>query len=230
MIRLEHYLIAVALLCVAIIVLALIPSSRQRPEKHIPKDVCDPSKEPICANPDDDGEATNATCILNKKTGKPEWYCDFYRVTDQKYGNIYPRDLGSQSSRINVSSFVDAEQTCEDLGDNCGMFQYNTSGWMAYCPSNVDDPNVTSGYRLLPLESNLFSRAYGKDLTNVFTTPYTSMLTDSVLNLNECENMCAENGGYGYVFNNNDGVQGNCTIFQSTNQSGTVKYVKNPNL
>jgi hypothetical protein len=231
MIKLEHYLIVVALLCIAIIILALIPSSYQRPQKphHVLKNRCDPTKEPVCADPNNIGEPMNATCVLNKKTGKSEWYCDFYRVTDTYLGNIYPRDLGSQSSRINGVSFVDAEQTCENLGDDCGLFQWNTAGWMTYSPANVVNPNIISGYRLLPYKSNLFSRAYSKDLTNVFMTPYTATLNDVVPNLEECENMCAENGGYGYIFDNTD-AQGECTVYQSTNQSGTIKYLKNPNL
>jgi hypothetical protein len=234
--KLEHFLFVVAILCVAILVFSLWPSSRpdkdinfkkytSKLKNRIPDALCDISKEPICI--DSSSSQTDAICIRNNKTGRSEWYCDTYKLISGT-DNIYPGSFSEEVTVNNVSSFTEAQQECENLGEECGAYQYNLGGqWFKYSPEGEVNNSYVSGYRVLPLASNIFVRSDNKDLTNVFTGINTTNSDNRASNVAECEKICINKNCFGYTY---DKDSKNCSTFQATRTSGTGKYLKNPNL
>jgi|694.fasta_scaffold12290_13 hypothetical protein len=234
MIRLEHYLIAVALLCVAIIILVLISFTKQTPKvqfpkkyipkKHhnIPESMCDPRKKPMCTYQDSVLDAS-PVCVLNERTGREEWHCDVYKLI-YKTDNLYPSEFGIITSTGDVSTISDAEKLCEDLEGDCESYQWNSQGWLKYSPKGDENTSIVSGYRLLPNSSNIFLRKINEDLTNVFSSNNSKNFSNRVISENECQRFCFKNSCFGYVYNKDTNM---CDAYYAIRTSGTGKHLKN---
>jgi len=195
----QKYMIGIAIGVVVLLLLFLFMSPTP----------CDTTRIPLCKN------GLPAVC----RGGK--YQCDYYTLSNSS-GNIYP----SQPKGATIANYANMaeEQAACDADPECAYAYMNTGGQMRYTNYGTSAPGVVTGYRVLPLEANLFKQIPNTDGSSVF---FDATSTGQVSNIAKCEEAAVTAGAYGYVYDKKTGTCNSHALYSDISPSGTSKFLKN---
>jgi hypothetical protein len=152
-----------------------------------------------------------------------EWVCDYYGLDSA----IFP----SQPNNANVSNgytnFDEERAGCTSMGSDCIWGSVNSGGLMRYSGSGPTNNNITSGFRLMPTNANMYKRYFNNNLESSFYIPVSTSIEQ---NLIDCEKKGIDNNAYGYTYNNNNKNCNTYALYSGLNTSSSGKILKDPTL